>query len=293
MRIPRLATILVLLTLLLGGLLTVTPPHVRADGGTTGEACFQETGFCVRGRFLDYWTTNGGLARNGFPLSDERQELLEDGNTYTVQYFERVRLELHPENAAPYDVLLGQFGRRILTDNALLATDGGFQRLYFANALWAVLGRPAGPVERAAGAYQGFQGGAMLYRADRRQIVALCSADQQMGFVFAGGTDQAPSPFLPDTWAEGQDPGGAPGPQPGLSAPRRGFGKLWRERDDIRRCLGYATTPEEASYTIRVQQFARGYLVSAATPTGNFIYLLSVPARGGTISFSRYPDPMP
>jgi hypothetical protein len=31
-----------------------------------------------------------------------------------VQYFERVRLEYHPENAAPqYQVLLGQFGRRV------------------------------------------------------------------------------------------------------------------------------------------------------------------------------------
>jgi hypothetical protein len=114
MRVPRLATILALLTLLLGGLLTVTPPRVRADGGAAGEACFQETGFCVRGRFLDYWQQHGGLAINGFPLGDERQEILEDGNTYTVQYFERVRLEYHPENAPPYDVLLGQFGRRVL-----------------------------------------------------------------------------------------------------------------------------------------------------------------------------------
>jgi hypothetical protein len=39
---------------------------------------------------------------------------LEDGNVYTVQYFERARFEYHPENAPPYDVLLGQFGRQIL-----------------------------------------------------------------------------------------------------------------------------------------------------------------------------------
>jgi len=113
-RTRRLATNLALLTLLLGGLLTVTPPRARADGGTAGEACFAETGFCVRGRFLAYWQQHGGLAINGFPLGDERQEILEDGNTYTVQYFERVRLEYHPENALPYDVLLGQFGRRVL-----------------------------------------------------------------------------------------------------------------------------------------------------------------------------------
>jgi hypothetical protein len=33
-----------------------------------------------------------------------------------VQYFERARFEHHPENSAPNDVLLGQFGRRILAE---------------------------------------------------------------------------------------------------------------------------------------------------------------------------------
>ncbi|HEX5502062.1 MAG TPA: hypothetical protein VFW96_05535 [Thermomicrobiales bacterium] len=76
-------------------------------------ACFPETAHCIQGRFLDYWTAHGGLAINGYPLTDEVQQRLEDGNIYTVQYFERVRLEWHPENQAPYDVLLGQFGRLI------------------------------------------------------------------------------------------------------------------------------------------------------------------------------------
>jgi hypothetical protein len=33
-----------------------------------------------------------------------------------VQYFERTRFEYHPENAPPYDILLGQCGRRILAE---------------------------------------------------------------------------------------------------------------------------------------------------------------------------------
>ena len=41
-------------------------------------------------------------------------ETLDDGKSYRVQYFERARLEHHPENPAPYDVLLGQFGRTVL-----------------------------------------------------------------------------------------------------------------------------------------------------------------------------------
>ena len=115
MRTPRLVNILALLGLLLGGLLAAAPGRVAAQA----EACFQETGFCVRGQFLEYWLQNGGLARNGYPLGEERQELLEDGRTYTVQYFERVRLELHPENPPPYDVLLGQFGRRIMGERGI------------------------------------------------------------------------------------------------------------------------------------------------------------------------------
>jgi hypothetical protein len=81
------------------------------SGATT--RFFPETGFAVRGRFLTHWETYGGLAINGYPISDERRETLEDGREYLVQYFERTRLEYHPENAAPNDVLLGQFGRRI------------------------------------------------------------------------------------------------------------------------------------------------------------------------------------
>ncbi|MGN6699968.1 MAG: sialidase family protein [Thermomicrobiales bacterium] len=75
--------------------------------------CFAETGHCIRGLFLAYWQEHGGLALNGYPLTDERVEVLADGNAYTVQYFERTRLEYHPENQPPYNVLLGQFGRRI------------------------------------------------------------------------------------------------------------------------------------------------------------------------------------
>ncbi len=110
MALRRSAALLAIAALLLGGPLALAPRPAAAQEG----ACFQETGFCVQGRFLAYWQQHGGLAINGYPLSDERQELLEDGNTYTVQYFERVRLELHPENAPPYDILLGQFGRREL-----------------------------------------------------------------------------------------------------------------------------------------------------------------------------------
>src|SRR5262245_23545636 len=72
---------------------------------------FPETGKVVEGKFLDYWTNNGGLAQQGFPISDVFQEKSDlDGNTYEVQYFERAEFESHPENQPPYDVLLSQLG---------------------------------------------------------------------------------------------------------------------------------------------------------------------------------------
>ncbi len=70
---------------------------------------FAETGLQVCGRLLDYWEQNGGLPVFGFPITPQHAESVE-GRALQVQVFERNRLELHPENAAPYDVLLGRLG---------------------------------------------------------------------------------------------------------------------------------------------------------------------------------------
>ena len=79
-----------------------------------GAAYYPQTGHNLGGRFREFWAQNGGLPVFGYPISEEFMETLEDGKPYRVQYFERARLELHPENPAPYDVLLGQFGRTVL-----------------------------------------------------------------------------------------------------------------------------------------------------------------------------------
>ena len=53
---------------------------------------------------------NGGLQVFGFPITVEAPDSPE--GTFTVQYFERNRFELHPEKQAPYNVLLGRLRRR-------------------------------------------------------------------------------------------------------------------------------------------------------------------------------------
>ncbi len=86
-----------------------------------GARYFRETGHNVGGNLLDYWQRNGGLMQFGYPLSEPFYERLEDGKPYLVQYFERARLEVHPENRPPYDILLGHFGRRVLAETRAAA----------------------------------------------------------------------------------------------------------------------------------------------------------------------------
>ncbi|MEO5953931.1 MAG: hypothetical protein ABIQ44_15820, partial [Chloroflexia bacterium] len=78
---------------------------------SAGSVLFSETGKHLGGDFLAYWKANGGLAQQGYPISEEFKEKSDlDGKTYTVQYFERAVFEMHPENPAPYKVLLSQLG---------------------------------------------------------------------------------------------------------------------------------------------------------------------------------------
>lgn len=72
---------------------------------------FPETGKVVRGSMLRYWSEHGGIARLGYPISEEIVEKSDmDENTYTVQYFERGVMERHPENKPPYGILLSLLG---------------------------------------------------------------------------------------------------------------------------------------------------------------------------------------
>jgi hypothetical protein len=87
------------------------PPQV--PNASPGSIYFAETGKRLGGPFLDYWQAHGGIATQGYPISDELQEKNDlDGKLYTVQYFERAVFEFHPENPSPHNVLLSQLGTR-------------------------------------------------------------------------------------------------------------------------------------------------------------------------------------
>ena len=96
------------------GLQFHTPdPAVPAPApGTRDPAIWPRPATTLSGAFKHYWEAHGGLFVNGYPISEPFQEQNpSDGKTYTVQYFQRARYELHPENAGTaYEVLLGLLG---------------------------------------------------------------------------------------------------------------------------------------------------------------------------------------
>jgi len=84
--------------------------------GNPGDGTwFAESGHTLRNSpapFRDFWLNNGGLEVFGYPLSEQFQEVnSQDGKTYWVQYFERQRMEWHPDEPNPqYRILLGLLG---------------------------------------------------------------------------------------------------------------------------------------------------------------------------------------
>ncbi len=60
-------------------------------------SCFKETPHCIEPIMYDWWQRTGGVAVNGFPISDyfEEESPEEPGKKYWVQYFERTVGEYH------------------------------------------------------------------------------------------------------------------------------------------------------------------------------------------------------
>ena len=75
-----------------------------------GSIYFPQTRHNIAKVFQSYWENHGGVSVNGMAVTTSGYER-NGPNIYLVQYFERVRLEYHPENTEEkYKILLGQFG---------------------------------------------------------------------------------------------------------------------------------------------------------------------------------------
>lgn len=108
-----------------------------------GALYFGETGHSLSGTFLQYWQARGGLAIFGYPISEEFTEVSPtDGKLYTVQYFERNRFELHPENVGtPHEVLLGLLGSEGIRGRTFAPGQPTSDGLWFAETSQNLTGR--------------------------------------------------------------------------------------------------------------------------------------------------------
>ncbi len=91
------------------------PPFrpVAARDCSAGVDYFTETRHCLNASFQAFFYKQGGVRQFGLPISESFRETAaaHPEKSYTVQYFERQRMELHPENGGtPYEVLLGRLG---------------------------------------------------------------------------------------------------------------------------------------------------------------------------------------
>jgi hypothetical protein len=87
-------------------------PSQACDGCTF----FSEIQHNLCGGFRDYWNNYGSLAVYGYPASEEFTERNPDnGQVYTVQYFERARFEWRPGAwAERSDMMLRRLGAQVL-----------------------------------------------------------------------------------------------------------------------------------------------------------------------------------
>jgi hypothetical protein len=93
--------LIVFIILILGG--CQGQPISSADSGKSHY--FTETGHTVRGDFWRFFNIYGGVESLGYPLTEEIV-----ASRWTVQYFEKGRLERHPENEPAYRVTVGWLG---------------------------------------------------------------------------------------------------------------------------------------------------------------------------------------
>jgi beta propeller repeat protein len=111
---------------------TVTDPDVRY---------FAETKHTVGGAIRQFWFLNGGIAVFGYPLTEPFEEAGADGVKRQVQYFERAKLEVDPND--PKAVTVSRLGAESIAGRSYPTVpyaDSTNERVYFVETGHAVKG---------------------------------------------------------------------------------------------------------------------------------------------------------
>ncbi len=83
-------------------ILLLAPQGLAAQGSEEPLKRYEETGCSLQGDFLEFFETRGGLEVFGYPLTEPFWQ-----GGVQVQYFQKARLESHPDHPPLYQVQLG------------------------------------------------------------------------------------------------------------------------------------------------------------------------------------------
>ncbi len=102
-------------------------PTDRAEP-QAGAIYFKETGHNLSGNFQRFWQQRDGLRVFGYPLTEQISETVASrpvsspsSQQLTVQWFERVRLEYHPELTATEPIVISLLGAELTRDRYFIA----------------------------------------------------------------------------------------------------------------------------------------------------------------------------
>lgn len=235
------------------------PAPDQTSHGTNRCRLFTETGYALCGKFYAYWEQNGGLARFGYPIGNETLTQI-DGRWLWVQYFERRRMEYHPELAGtPYEILLGLLGTTVYNTQmaCIQSLAPAMIQAYQQLALKTHAGCPTLlPATDVAASRQGFEYGEMLWFdhgpyqrwSIGPRIFAITTMPSRSFRVFQ------------DTWSsQTTQPIMAPPPQ--RYAPWRGFGMVWQQNPELATQLGWAIEAQATPLRVNYQLFDGGVLL--------------------------------
>jgi len=124
------------------------------------------------------------------------------------------------------------------------------------------IGCPTSQEQGVVTAYQEFDGGLMVWREDRKDIVYVLYDDGTYG------------EFIP-TWEQGMPEYSCPDPSTPSTTPptpRRGFGSVWCDYPAVRQRLGLADADEIGDWR-NLQDFQRGWMLQRAARAGEPRYV--------------------
>ncbi|MCO5177133.1 MAG: Ig-like domain-containing protein [Thermomicrobiales bacterium] len=142
------------------------------------------------------------------------------------------------------------------TTPATIPVTGAIGDVYWANdSVQQRLGAALSASYTTDGLQQDFQQGTMLYRADRGAAYVLIN-NQLIWSTYSAAASSASA-------ATG-------GPEDGLWVPGGLLGSVWNANESVQSDLGYALSPDAASFTATVQMFEHG--LALVSPTSVYIF---------------------